>query len=159
MDGQCQDEFLHRTDPGREQERINVTFRSVGSNNTLPPLLCSGQEWHVVCQRVRRVHQFVRRVHQFLLWGTLGMAFLVLWASRWCLVHMGSASFASLPVVYKAWIKSVCLLLWGECLAAHKTACMYLGMHELFTKREPYMLASAGQPSLHGYNACYGLLD
>ena len=27
MDGQCQDEFLHRTDSGRVQERINVTFR------------------------------------------------------------------------------------------------------------------------------------
>ena len=27
MDGQCQDEFLHCTDPGLEQERINVTFR------------------------------------------------------------------------------------------------------------------------------------
>ena len=29
MDGQCQDEFLHRTHPGREKERINVTFRWV----------------------------------------------------------------------------------------------------------------------------------
>ena len=29
MDGQCQDEFLHRTDPGREQERINISFRWV----------------------------------------------------------------------------------------------------------------------------------
>ena len=27
MDGRCQDEFLHRTDPCREQERINITFR------------------------------------------------------------------------------------------------------------------------------------
>ena len=27
MDGQCQDEILHRTDPGREQERINIAFR------------------------------------------------------------------------------------------------------------------------------------
>ena len=27
MDGQCQDEFLHCTDPGLEQERIYVTFR------------------------------------------------------------------------------------------------------------------------------------
>ena len=27
MDGQCQDEFLHCTDPGLEQEWINVTFR------------------------------------------------------------------------------------------------------------------------------------
>ena len=29
MDGQCQDEFLHCTDPCSEQERINVTFRWV----------------------------------------------------------------------------------------------------------------------------------
>ena len=27
MDGQCQDEFRHCTDPGSDQERINVTFR------------------------------------------------------------------------------------------------------------------------------------
>ena len=27
MDGQCQDEFLHCTDPSLEQERINFTFR------------------------------------------------------------------------------------------------------------------------------------
>ena len=27
MGGQCQDEFLHRTDPGSDQERINLTFR------------------------------------------------------------------------------------------------------------------------------------
>ena len=27
MGGRCQDEFLHCTDPGLEQERINVTFR------------------------------------------------------------------------------------------------------------------------------------
>ena len=29
MDGPCQDEFLHRTDPGQEQERIDVAFRWV----------------------------------------------------------------------------------------------------------------------------------
>ena len=29
MDGQCQDEFRHCTDPGLEQERINITFRWV----------------------------------------------------------------------------------------------------------------------------------
>ena len=46
--------------------RNGSTLRSVGSNNMLPPVLCFGQEWHVVCQRVRRVHQF-------LLWGTLGL--------------------------------------------------------------------------------------
>ena len=42
------------------------------------------------------------------------MAFFFLfffWVSSWCLVHMGSASFAGLPVVYKVWVTSVCLLL------------------------------------------------
>ena len=30
MDGQCQEEFLHYSDPGQDQERINVTFRLDG---------------------------------------------------------------------------------------------------------------------------------
>ena len=38
MDGQCQDEFLHRTDPGREQERINLTFRWVKQHVSSCPL-------------------------------------------------------------------------------------------------------------------------
>ena len=31
--------------------------------------------------------------------------------SSWCLVHLGSSSFAGLPFVYKAWVTKVCLLL------------------------------------------------
>ena len=53
-----------------------------------------------------------RRVYQFLLWGTLGLAFFG-WAF-WPLiglVHVESASLAGLPVVYKAWVSLVCLLL------------------------------------------------
>ena len=38
MDGQCQDEFLHRTDPGREQERINSAFRWVKQHVSSFPL-------------------------------------------------------------------------------------------------------------------------
>ena len=38
MDGQCQDEFLHRTDPGWEQDRINVTFRWVKQHVSSCPL-------------------------------------------------------------------------------------------------------------------------
>ena len=38
MDGQCQDEFLHRTDPGWEQDRINITFRWVKQH--VSPLSC-----------------------------------------------------------------------------------------------------------------------
>ena len=69
MDGQCQDKFLHRTDPGREQERINVTFRWIKQH--VSPVLCLRQGWHAVCQRVRRVHQFLS-------WGMLFLAFF--WA-------------------------------------------------------------------------------
>ena len=35
MDGQCQDEFLHCTDPGLEQEWINVTFRWIRRHTAL----------------------------------------------------------------------------------------------------------------------------
>ena len=42
MDGQCQDEFLHRTDPGREQERINITFRWVKKHVSSCPLFQAG---------------------------------------------------------------------------------------------------------------------
>ena len=42
MDGQCQDEFLHCTDPGREQERINVTFRWVKQHVSSCPLFRTG---------------------------------------------------------------------------------------------------------------------
>ena len=38
MDGQCQDELLHCTDPGLEQERINVTFRWIRQHTTSCPL-------------------------------------------------------------------------------------------------------------------------
>ena len=92
-----------RTDPCREQ--IGLTLRSVGSNSMFPLVFCLGQGWHVVCHRVRRVHQF-------LLWGMLFLAFF--WAflvSSWCLVHMVSSSFASLPVAHKTWVILVCLLL------------------------------------------------
>ena len=37
-DGQCQDEFLDCTDPGLEQERINVTFRWMRQHITSCPL-------------------------------------------------------------------------------------------------------------------------
>ena len=37
--------------------------------------------------------------------------FLCFLVSSWCLVHMGSTSFATLPVVYKVWVTLVCLLL------------------------------------------------
>ena len=42
MDGQCQDEFLHCTDPGLEQERINVTFRWIRQHVVFCPFSRTG---------------------------------------------------------------------------------------------------------------------
>ena len=44
--------------------------------------------------------------------------------------------------------------LWREYFKVHKTADKYLGICICFMIREPHMLASVGQPSLHGYYAC-----
>ena len=41
--------------------RNGLTLRSVGSNSMSLLVLCLRQGWHVVCQRVRRVHQFLVR--------------------------------------------------------------------------------------------------
>ena len=42
MDGQCQDECLHCTGPGLEQERINVTFRWIKQHVSSCPLFRTG---------------------------------------------------------------------------------------------------------------------
>ena len=42
MDGQCQDEFLHRTNPGRELDRINIPFRWVKQHVPSCPLFKAG---------------------------------------------------------------------------------------------------------------------
>ena len=42
MDGQCQDEFLHCTDPGLEQEWINITFRWIKRHVASCPFLGTG---------------------------------------------------------------------------------------------------------------------
>ena len=81
------------------------TLRSVGSSDMSSPVHCLGQGRHVVCQRVRVVFRSCNGVGGE--WCFLG--FLV---SPWCLVHVGGASSASLPLcVYRAWVTKVCLLL------------------------------------------------
>ena len=129
MDGQCQDEFLQRTDPGREQDRINITFRWIKQHASSCPLFKAG----VACWFANVCAGFISSCY----------------GECWCHVHMESASFASLPVVYKAWVTSVCLLLdrpfvggrwrhylcnlWGEYLKIHKTACQRFGIYVGFS--------------------------
>ena len=103
MDGQCQDEFLHCTDPGRDQDRINVTFRGIKQH--APSCSFLGTR---VCMLFANVCAgFISSCY-----GDSGKRlFLGFWASPWCFVHVGGASFASLhPCVYRAWVTWVCLL-------------------------------------------------
>ena len=102
MDGQCQDEFLHRTDPGREQERINITFRWVKQHVSSCPLLKGrgGMLFANVCEG------FISSCY-----GEYCFFVLAFWVSSWCLVYMESTSLAGLPVVYNTWVIKVCLLL------------------------------------------------
>ena len=93
MDGQCQDEFLHVTEPGREQERINVTFRWIKQHVSSCPLFNAG----VACCLPTCAQGSSVPVMGNAVFGV----FWAFWLLLGTLVHMESASFASLPVVDK----------------------------------------------------------
>ena len=96
MDGQCQDEFLHRTSPGREQDRINITFRWVKQHVASCPLFRAGVACCLpTCAQGSSV-PVMGNVSDGVFW--------VFWVSSWRLVHMGSPSFSGLPVMYKTWV-------------------------------------------------------
>ena len=159
----CQDEFLHRTDPGREQERINVTFRWVKQHASSCPLFRTGVACCLpTCAQCLSVP--VTGDFGFFFFLAFWLLFCVL--CIWRLLLLLAFPF----LCTKLGLLLVCLLLdtpfgrrsvghylcnlLGECLAARKTAYQYLGIYGGFMHVEPYMLASAGQPSLHGYDAC-----
>ena len=55
------------------------------------------------------------------------------------------------------WLVHYLSNLLGECLAAHKIAYQFLELFQVygnFMHHKSYVLALAGQPSLHGYDAC-----
>ena len=130
-----------------------------------PPVFCLRQEWHVVCQRVRRVHPVPVVVNcSFRCFFGLFVFFSVPCAYGGVLVLLVSLLCTGLgfigvpPAGHALWAEvggSITFVTSGEnCLTVHKTACMYLGIHGRFMKLEPFMLPLAGQPSLHGYDAC-----
>ena len=99
------------------------------------------------------------------------MDFLV---SPWYFVHLGGASFASHPpCVYKVWVSKMCLLLdtpfgrrsvgalsllpLGSLLGSTKKLPIVQKVRNVFLVFKLYMLALVGRPSLHGYDAMYGL--
>ena len=126
--GQCQDEFRHCTDPGSDQERINITFRWVKQHVAS----CSSLRTGVACCLPYVCEGF------FFFWYGVGgdRWFLGFLASPCCLVHLGRACFASHPpCVYKAWVSKMCLLLDPPCARRFHGFLLY-------------MLAFVGRPSL-----------
>ena len=159
MDGQCQDEFLHRTDPCREQERINITFRWIKQHVSSCPLFRTG----VACCLPTCAQGLSAPVMEnsgngifwvfWLLfcvlcaWGALALLVSLLHTRLgllWC------ASCWTRPLGGGRWGHYFCNL-WGEYLKIHKSACMYLWVQWGFLMRKPNMLALVG---LHGYYAC-----
>ena len=132
MDGQCQDEFLHRTDPGREQERINVTFRWVKQHVSSCP---QGLSWCLVHMG-----------------GGRGLVLLVpvvykAWVIRVCfLLDTPCGLFPGGGITFVTSGENAWQLM--------KLPAGIFGAKREFWMWTPYMLALMRQPSLHGYDAC-----
>ena len=163
MDGQCQDKFLHCTDPGLEQERINVAFRWIKQHVPSCSLLRAG----VTCCLPTCAQGSSVSVTGFagngVLWAFRPLlSALCIWEELVLLVYFflctglgsrGCASCWTRPLGGGRW-RHYLYGLWEDCCAAHKTAGYHCETGGSFIGGKPYMLASAGQLSLHGYNAC-----
>ena len=110
MDGQCQDEFLHRTDPGLEQEPINVAFRWIRQHTASCPLRTGVVRCLPTCAQgssaavTEGVEEGRGEGGGWYFFGTLG--------APWSLVHVGGAGFAGIsPHVYTTRVTEVCLSL------------------------------------------------
>ena len=155
MDGQCQDEFLHCTDPGLEQERINVTFRWVRQRAASCPLFKAGVACCLPTCAQGSSGPVMGNVGSGVFWVFwLLFSVLCMWrvlallvdpllctrlGSRWC------ASCWTRPLVGGRWEHCLCDL-WEDCLAAHKPAKYFSGTKDSFMRGKPYMLALVGQP-------------
>ena len=152
MDGQCQDEFRHRTNPGWEQDRINITFRWVKQHVSPCPLLKAGVACCLpTCAKGSSVPVMGNTVNGvfwafwFLLsvlcmWGVLVLLGSLL---RTGLGLLRCASCWTRPLGGGRWGHYLCNL-WGEHLNIHKTACMYLWVQWGFMMWKPCMLALVG---------------
>ena len=127
MDGQCQDEFLHRTDPGRDQERINITFRWVKQHVSSCPLFKVGVACCLpTCAHGSSVSVMGNAVFGlFLFFGVLcmwGLLALLVYLLCTRLGLLRCASYWTWPLGGVQWRHYLCNL-WGEYFKLYKTAC------------------------------------
>ena len=155
MDGRCQDKFLHRTDPCRKQERINITFRWIKQHVSSCPLCRTGVACCLpTCAQGLSVPVMV----------ILGMAFFGVFWLLSCVLCAGGvlALLASLLHTRlgflwcaSCWTRLLDVVQWGhylwnhwrECQAPHKIAFHYW-MRDVFINWEPCMLALDGPVSM-----------
>ena len=162
MDGQCQDEFLHRTSSGRDLERINVTFRWIKQHASFCPFLKAGVACCLpTCAQGSSVPN-TGNLGVGLFWA-LGVLLcvlctwgvLVLLASLLCtgLGLLRCAPCWTRPLGGGRWRHYLCNFL-EEHPKVHKTPhrCIY-GFSGCYLW-ELYVLALVRQPSLRGYDAC-----
>ena len=113
MDGRCQDEYLHSTDPRLDGERVNVTFRWLKNHVPQCPLGAG-----VVCCLPTCVKGLPVSVHA----GMEGLVWYSGWI-LWFLLGMGLLLLAFLALVglwhrksMHSWVKLWCSL-QGACLS------------------------------------------
>ena len=158
MDGQCQDEFHHRTSPGREQNRINITFRCVKQHVASCPLFKAGVACCLpTCAQGSSdpVMGNVSNVVFWVFWFLLGVLCIwrvfVLLVSLLCtrLGLLRCASCRTCPLGRVRWGHYLCNP-WGEHLKIHKVASMYFGEFLRFFRFLRFFSVGAIYASLSG---------
>ena len=133
MDGQRQDEFRHCTDPGSDQERINITFRWVKQHVASCSFLRTG----VTCclPTCARGFSFSDTV-------IVGIgSFWAFWLLLGTLCILGVLVFISLPpCVYKVWVSKMCPLLDTPCGRRSVGALSLLPLGSLLGTTKNYQL-------------------
>ena len=144
MDGQCQDEFRHCTDPGSDQERINITFRWVKQHVASCSFLRTG----VTCCLPTCARGF-----SFSDTGIVGIgSSWAFWLLLGTLCILGSTSFLSLPpCVYKVWVSKMCRLLDTPCGRRSVGALSLLPLGSLLGSTKNYQLCEMWDLGFFGY--------
>ena len=124
MVGQCQDEFLHRTGLGREQERTNVTFRWIKQHVSSCPLFkAEGACCLPTCAQGSSVPVMGNVVFFWFLLGVLCiLGVLALQVSPFFCVQ-GFGHIGVPPALHALWAEvggGIPFVTLGERLAAHK---------------------------------------
>ena len=145
---QCQDEFLHCTNCGLDQERINITFRWIKQHVASRVLLAN------VCAGFIRPCYGVGRERRVLgFWVLLGILCV------WCQLCWFIPSCPQDPGRHAPPLGGG---RWGHFLRDPRRVDWFAQKCPIFVQGHgsdsicvmPCMLASVGQPSLQGYDAC-----